>query len=124
MPNSVAIIDGTEIFIQHPSNLDTQKSMYSNYKSHTITMNLVSIYPFTGCFNYVSEGFSGNSSDRFIIEKSMRGQLLAVSHCRGSRSKSSHWYYAKTTNCTSIGVSVGGGGGGGGGGHEALLTGN
>ncbi len=28
LPNSVAIIDGTEIFIQRPSNLTTQKSSY------------------------------------------------------------------------------------------------
>ena len=38
-PNSVAIIDGTEIFIQCPSNLTTQKSSYSDYKSHT-TINI------------------------------------------------------------------------------------
>ena len=42
---------------------------------------------------------------------SMRGGwLLAVSHCRGNRSKSNHWCYTKPTNYTSIGVSVGGGG--------------
>ena len=70
MPNSVAIIDGTEIFIQRPSNLDTQKSSYSDYKSHTTVKYLVSIDPFTGCFNFVSQGFSGNSSDRFILENS------------------------------------------------------
>ena len=34
LPNSVAIIDGTEIFIQRPSNLTTQKSSYSDYKCH------------------------------------------------------------------------------------------
>lgn len=30
LPNAVAIIDGTEIFIQRPSNLATQKSSYSD----------------------------------------------------------------------------------------------
>ena len=34
LPNSVAMIDGTEIFIHRPSNLTTQKSSYSDYKSH------------------------------------------------------------------------------------------
>ena len=70
LPNSVAIIDGTEIFIERPSNLDTQKSSYSDYKSHTTVKYLVSIDPFTGVFNYVSKGFSGNSSDRFVVENS------------------------------------------------------
>ena len=70
MPNTVAIIDGTEIFIQRPSNLSTQKSSYSEYKSHTTVKYLVSIDPFTGVFNFVSQGFSGNSSDRFVVENS------------------------------------------------------
>lgn len=41
LPNSVAIIDSTEIFIQHPSNLTTQKSSYSDYKSHNIVKYLL-----------------------------------------------------------------------------------
>ena len=68
LPNSVAIIDGTEIFIQRPSNLATQKSSYSDYKSHTTVKFLVAIDTFTGVFIFVSGGFSGNSSDRFTIE--------------------------------------------------------
>ena len=68
MPNTVSIIDGTELFIQRPSNLSTQKSSYSKYKSHTTIKFLVSIDPFTGVFNFVSSGFSGNYSDRFVVE--------------------------------------------------------
>ena len=63
-------IDGTEIFIQRPSNLSTQKSSYSDYKSHTTVKYLVSIDTFTGVFIYVSSGLSGNSSDRFTIQNS------------------------------------------------------
>ena len=70
LPNSVAIIDGTEIFIHRPSNLSTQKSSYSDYKSHTTIKFLVAIDTFTGVFIFVSDGFSGNSSDRFTIERS------------------------------------------------------
>ncbi|XP_065894613.1 uncharacterized protein [Dysidea avara] len=70
LPNAVAIIDGTEIFIERPSNLATQKSSYSDYKSHTTVKYLVAIDTFTGVFVYVSPGFSGNSSDRFTIEHS------------------------------------------------------
>ena len=55
LPNSVAIIDGTEIFIQRPSNLATQKSAYSDYKSHTTVKYLVAIDTFTGVFVFVSD---------------------------------------------------------------------
>ena len=70
LPNSVAIIDGTEIFIQRPSNLTTQKSSYSDYKSHTTVKYLVAIDTFTGVFTFISAGFSGNASDHFTIEHS------------------------------------------------------
>ena len=70
LPNAVAIIDGTEIFIQRPSNLATQKSSYSDYKSHTTVKYLVGIDTFTGVFVYISPGFSGNSSDRFTVQHS------------------------------------------------------
>lgn len=35
LPNSVGITDGTDASIQCPSNVETQKSSYSDYKSHT-----------------------------------------------------------------------------------------
>ena len=54
------------------SNLTTQKSSYSDYKSHTTVKYLVAIDTFTGpdVFIYVSHGFSGSSSDRFTIPHS------------------------------------------------------
>ena len=70
LPNSVGIIDGTEIFIQRPSVLGTQKSSYSDYKSHNTVKYIVRIDTFTGAFTYVSPGYSGNSSDRFIVNNS------------------------------------------------------
>ena len=70
LPNSVGIIDGTEIFIQRPSNLETQKSSYSDYKSHTTVKYLVATDTFTGVFTFVSPGFSGNCSDRYTVEHS------------------------------------------------------
>ena len=70
LANSVTIIDGIEIFIQRPSNLATQKSAYSDCKSHTTAKYLVAIDTFTGVIVFVSAGFSGNSSDRFTIEHS------------------------------------------------------
>ena len=70
LPNSVGIIDGTEIFIQRPSNLETKKLSYSDYKSHTMVKYLVAIDTFTGVFTFVSPGFSGSCSDRYTVEHS------------------------------------------------------
>ena len=70
LPNSVEIIDDTEIFIQWPSKLETQKSSYSDYKSHTTVKYLVAIDIFTGMFTFVSPEFSGNFSDRYTVEHS------------------------------------------------------
>jgi len=64
-----------EIFNQRPSNLETQKSPYSDYKSHTTIKYLVAIDTFTGVFTFVSPGFSGNCSDRYTVEHS---ELLDV----------------------------------------------
>ena len=70
LPNTVGIIDGTEIFIERPSHLTTQKASWSDYKSHNTAKYLVSIDPFMGVFTFVSPGFSGNASDRFTVEHS------------------------------------------------------
>ena len=70
LPNTVGIIDGTEIFIERPSHLTTQKASWSDYKSHNTAKYLVCIDPFTGVFTFVSPGFSGNASDRFTVEHS------------------------------------------------------
>ena len=80
-PNAVSIIDGTEVFIQRPSNLSSQKSSYSDYNSHTTVKYLVSIDPFTGVFNFFSPGYSGNASDRFIVENCSILDCQARSTC-------------------------------------------
>ena len=53
------LLASIEIFIQHPSNLMTQKSPYSDYKSHTTVKYLIAMDTFTGVFIFVSTGFSG-----------------------------------------------------------------
>jgi len=58
LPNAISIIDSTEIFIQRSSNLATQKSSYSDYKSNTTIKYLVGIDTFTGVFIFVSPEFS------------------------------------------------------------------
>lgn len=68
-PKCVSIIDCTELFVQRPRNPTTQSKLYSNYKSHTTYKALVSITP-TGAFNFVSDLWGGNTSDRYITEHS------------------------------------------------------
>jgi len=67
LPNSVAIIDRTEIFIQRTSNLATQRPSYSD---HTTVKYLVAIDSSTGVLVYISPEFSGNSSDQFTVQYS------------------------------------------------------
>ena len=64
-PNTRAIIDCTEVFIQKPSNTKAQSITYSTYKSHNTAKLLVTIDP-TGSFTFIG----GNVSDRDITERS------------------------------------------------------
>ena len=68
-PNTRAIIDCTEFFIQKPSNTNAQSVTYSSYKSHNTAKVLVAVSP-TGAFTFVSEPWGGNVSDRFITKHS------------------------------------------------------
>ena len=54
LPNTVGIINGTEIFIERPSHLITQKASLSDCKSHNTAKYLVCIDPFTGVFTFFS----------------------------------------------------------------------
>ena len=68
-PNVRSVIDCSEFFIDRPSNKDDQYRTYSQYKSHNTFKALLGITP-SGAFNFVSDLWSGNISDKFITEKS------------------------------------------------------
>ena len=86
LPNTVGIIDGTEIFIERPSNL-TQKASWSDYKSHNRAKYLVCIDPFTGVFMFASPAFSGNASDRCVYHGAqwISGQIEVQSTYTGKQ---------------------------------------
>ncbi|XP_061191028.1 uncharacterized protein LOC133199197 [Saccostrea echinata] len=76
-PRTRAIIDCSEIFIQRPKNPTVNARTYSTYKSHNTFKFLVSITP-NGAFNFISEIWGGNSSDRYITEHSGFLDLLSA----------------------------------------------
>ena len=69
LPNSVGIIDGTEVLFNAPVTWKL-KNHPLVITSHTTVKYLVAIDTFTGVFTFVSPGFSGNCSDRFTVEHS------------------------------------------------------
>ena len=61
-PSTFAIIDGSEIFIETPSDLQMQSSTWSNYKHHNTAKFLVACTP-NGAVSYISPVFVGAISD-------------------------------------------------------------
>ena len=66
-PRTWSIIDCSEFFIQRPRKVTQQYKTYSSYKSHNTFKALLSINPY-GAFNFVSDLWSGNTSDIFITK--------------------------------------------------------
>ena len=65
-PNTIAIIDSTEIRIQRPSALKSQSQCWSEYKSSPTLKGLVAIDP-RGSILFVSSLFTGSISDNQLV---------------------------------------------------------
>ena len=61
-PTTYSIIDGSEIFIETPSDLFVQSSTWSNYKYHNTGKFLVGCTP-NGAISYISQLYVGSISD-------------------------------------------------------------
>ena len=61
-PTTFAIIDGTEIFIETPTDLQIQSSTWSQYKHHNTAKFLVACTP-NGAICYISPVYVGSISD-------------------------------------------------------------
>lgn len=61
-PTTFAIIDGSEIFIETPTDLHMQSSTWSQYKHHNTAKFLVACTP-NGSISYVSSLYVGSISD-------------------------------------------------------------
>lgn len=68
-PDTVVIIDGTELKIQKPSALNRQSQCYSDYKSCTTLKGLVGVDP-RGSVMFASMLFSGSISDKVLTKES------------------------------------------------------
>lgn len=61
-PSTFAIIDGSEVFIQTPSDLHLQASTWSQYKHHNTAKFLIACTP-NGAISYISPLYVGSISD-------------------------------------------------------------
>ena len=61
-PTTYSIIDGSEMFIETPSDLFMQSSTWSNYKHHNTGKFLIGCSP-NGAISYVSQLYVGSISD-------------------------------------------------------------
>ena len=61
-PSTYCIIDGSEIFMETPSDLHMQSSTWSNYKHHNTVKFLIGCTP-NGCISFISPLYVGSISD-------------------------------------------------------------
>ncbi|XP_013381065.1 uncharacterized protein LOC106152083 [Lingula anatina] len=66
-PDTRVVIDCTEVYVQKPSSLKSQRELWSNYKHHNTYKGLVGISP-DGTLSYVSDLYGGSASDKFITK--------------------------------------------------------
>lgn len=68
-PQTRVILDGTEVPIQKPSDVNSQSATFSTYKNKNTLKCLVGITP-RGTVSFVSDVYGGSTSDRQIFERS------------------------------------------------------
>lgn len=61
------ILDCFEIFIEKPKSFNSSAECWSNYKHHRTLKYLIGITP-QGSISFISEGYGGRASDKFVTE--------------------------------------------------------
>ena len=65
-PDTYALIDCSEVFLETPSDLHMQSSSWSNYKHHNTAKFLIACIP-NGCVLFISPLYVGGISDVELI---------------------------------------------------------
>ena len=103
-PNTFAIIDGSEIFVETPSDLQMQISTWSQYKHHNTAKFLVACTP-NGAISYVSPLFVGSISDVELTRVS--GFLTKLEDKPGMSIMADRGFTIKDMlSCLSIGLNI------------------
>ena len=69
MPDIHSILDGTDVFIETPKNLDLQKITWSDYKHHNTAKLLVCVAPNSSII-FISKAYGGSISDKELTNRS------------------------------------------------------
>lgn len=64
----VVVMDCFELFTEKPSGAENKVTTYSHYKHHQTVKYLIGVAP-QGVVTFISEGFGGRASDKFIAEQ-------------------------------------------------------
>ncbi|XP_047242653.1 uncharacterized protein LOC124881164 [Girardinichthys multiradiatus] len=74
--NCTSIIDCFEIFIERPKEMRARAQTYLQYKHHNTVKYLISI-TLQGVISFVSKGWGGRTSDKYVTEHSGYHELLS-----------------------------------------------
>ena len=77
MPDIHSILDGTEVFIETPKNLDLQKITWTDYKHHNTAKLLVCVAPNFSII-FISKAYGGSISDKELTNRSGYLDLVPV----------------------------------------------
>ena len=69
MPDIHSILDGIEVFIEIPKNLDLQQITWSAYKHHNTAKLLVCVAP-SSSITFISKAYGGSISDKKLTNRS------------------------------------------------------